>query len=124
LRQQAEQTARLAVEKHTKKIDEFDAQVSQTLQQQQLQSPNLQQQQQQQNQPSNRCKHINIAYIITILLVVDDTGEEEIVVQPSVFKGELKQYQLKGLTWLVNLYDRGINGILADEMGIILLIIL
>ncbi len=37
--------------------------------------------------------------------------------QPSLFKGVLKSYQLKGLSWLVNLYDQGINGILADEMG-------
>jgi len=31
---------------------------------------------------------------------------------------ELKEYQLKGLTWLANLYEQGINGILADEMGL------
>ena len=30
----------------------------------------------------------------------------------------LKEYQLKGLSWLANLYDQGINGILADEMGL------
>ena len=30
----------------------------------------------------------------------------------------LKEYQLKGLTWLAGLYDQGINGILADEMGL------
>lgn len=27
-------------------------------------------------------------------------------------------YQRKGLSWLVNLYEQGINGILADEMGL------
>lgn len=37
---------------------------------------------------------------------------------PPNFKGELKEYQLKGLRWLDNLYDQGINGILADEMGL------
>lgn len=31
---------------------------------------------------------------------------------------QLKEYQLKGLTWLGNLYEQGINGILADEMGL------
>ncbi|KAJ9576387.1 hypothetical protein L9F63_006743, partial [Diploptera punctata] len=38
--------------------------------------------------------------------------------QPSIFKGNLKHYQLKGMNWLANLYDQGINGILADEMGL------
>ena len=36
---------------------------------------------------------------------------------PSLFRGKLKEYQLRGLRWLVNLYNNGINGILADEMG-------
>ena len=37
---------------------------------------------------------------------------------PPNFKGQLKDYQMKGLRWLDNLYDQGINGILADEMGL------
>lgn len=28
------------------------------------------------------------------------------VLQPSMFQGTLKNYQLKGLQWLVNLYDQ------------------
>ena len=35
---------------------------------------------------------------------------------PQSFVGELKSYQLKGMNWLINLYDQGINGILADEV--------
>jgi DNA helicase INO80 len=35
-----------------------------------------------------------------------------------MFKGTLKNYQLKGLRWLDNLFDQGINGILSDEMGL------
>ncbi|XP_074643398.1 chromatin-remodeling ATPase INO80-like [Tubulanus polymorphus] len=38
--------------------------------------------------------------------------------QPSLFEGNLKGYQLKGMNWLANLYSQGINGILADEMGL------
>ncbi|XP_044009153.1 chromatin-remodeling ATPase INO80-like isoform X1 [Aphidius gifuensis] len=38
--------------------------------------------------------------------------------QPSIFMGNLKGYQLKGMNWLANLYDQGISGILADEMGL------
>jgi len=37
--------------------------------------------------------------------------------QPKLFKGHLKSYQLKGLQWLANLHDCGINGILADEVS-------
>ncbi|KAK8963409.1 DNA helicase INO80 [Platanthera guangdongensis] len=37
---------------------------------------------------------------------------------PDMFKGTLKEYQLKGLQWLVNCYEQGLNGILADEMGL------
>uniref|UniRef100_A0A3Q1EFF5 SWI/SNF related BAF chromatin remodeling complex subunit ATPase 4a n=1 Tax=Acanthochromis polyacanthus TaxID=80966 RepID=A0A3Q1EFF5_9TELE len=32
--------------------------------------------------------------------------------------GQLKQYQIKGLEWLVSLYNNNLNGILADEMGL------
>lgn len=39
-------------------------------------------------------------------------------VQPIMFKGTLKAYQLRGMNWLANLYDQGISGILADEMGL------
>ncbi|XP_034919811.1 chromatin-remodeling ATPase INO80 isoform X2 [Populus alba] len=37
---------------------------------------------------------------------------------PELFRGSLKEYQLKGLQWLVNCYEQGLNGILADEMGL------
>ena len=36
---------------------------------------------------------------------------------PASFVGNLKSYQLKGMNWLINLYDQGINGILADEVS-------
>lgn len=43
---------------------------------------------------------------------------EEELPQPNIFTGMLKGYQIKGMTWLANLYDQGISGILADEMGL------
>lgn len=44
---------------------------------------------------------------------------EEIKVQPSILEGgHLKEYQLKGLEWMVSLYNNKLNGILADEMGL------
>jgi DNA helicase INO80 len=39
------------------------------------------------------------------------------VAQPVMFGGTLKGYQLKGLQWLVNVYEQGLNCILADEMA-------
>ncbi len=31
---------------------------------------------------------------------------------------KLKQYQLEGLNWLITLHKEGVNGILADQMGL------
>lgn len=44
---------------------------------------------------------------------------ETINTQPRILiGGQLKEYQLKGLQWLVSLYNNRLNGILADEMGL------
>lgn len=44
--------------------------------------------------------------------------KSEEVRQPSILVGgDLKEYQLAGLQWLVSLYNNKLNGILADEMG-------
>ena len=44
------------------------------------------------------------------------TGTSE---QPKLVSGgKMRGYQLEGLTWLVCLYQIGLNGILADEMGL------
>ena len=46
-------------------------------------------------------------------------GQDQITItQPKMLMAQLKEYQVKGLTWLGNLYEQGINGILADEMGL------
>ncbi|GEQ72758.1 hypothetical protein JCM33374_g6446 [Metschnikowia sp. JCM 33374] len=45
--------------------------------------------------------------------------KEEIHEQPSILVGgKLKEYQIKGLQWMVSLYNNKLNGILADEMGL------
>ncbi|GAA5863719.1 hypothetical protein JCM3774_001226 [Rhodotorula dairenensis] len=45
--------------------------------------------------------------------------KETITKQPSILVGgELKGYQLRGLEWMVSLYNNHVNGILADEMGL------
>ncbi|CAG8483945.1 10612_t:CDS:10, partial [Scutellospora calospora] len=44
---------------------------------------------------------------------------KEEVEQPSMMiGGSLKDYQVKGLQWMVSLYNNRLNGILADEMGL------
>lgn len=43
---------------------------------------------------------------------------ERVTKQPSLLVGgTLKDYQLKGLQWMVSLYNNKLNGILADEMA-------
>ncbi|OUM55732.1 hypothetical protein BVG19_g5318 [[Candida] boidinii] len=45
--------------------------------------------------------------------------KETITKQASLLVGgTLKEYQLKGLEWMVSLYNNHLNGILADEMGL------
>lgn len=45
--------------------------------------------------------------------------KEEIKMQPNMLSGgQLKEYQLKGLQWMISLYNNHLNGILADEMGL------
>ncbi|KAH9075751.1 SNF2 family N-terminal domain-containing protein [Lactarius deliciosus] len=45
--------------------------------------------------------------------------KEKVTKQPSLLVGgTLKDYQVKGLQWMVSLYNNRLNGILADEMGL------
>lgn len=45
--------------------------------------------------------------------------KEDIKVQPDLLiGGTLKEYQVKGLQWMISLYNNNLNGILADEMGL------
>ena len=45
--------------------------------------------------------------------------KEKVTQQPSILVGgTLKEYQIRGLEWMVSLYNNHLNGILADEMGL------
>eukprot|EP00186_Timspurckia_oligopyrenoides_P002857 CAMPEP_0182445780 /NCGR_PEP_ID=MMETSP1172-20130603/3784_1 /TAXON_ID=708627 /ORGANISM="Timspurckia oligopyrenoides, Strain CCMP3278" /LENGTH=1569 /DNA_ID=CAMNT_0024641605 /DNA_START=59 /DNA_END=4768 /DNA_ORIENTATION=- len=45
--------------------------------------------------------------------------KESITEQPRMLVGgQLKEYQMQGLQWMVSLYNNKMNGILADEMGL------
>ncbi|RSL97917.1 hypothetical protein CDV31_012816 [Fusarium ambrosium] len=44
---------------------------------------------------------------------------EEVTEQANILVGgKLKEYQVKGLQWMISLYNNNLNGILADEMGL------
>ncbi|KAL6403887.1 putative component of SWI/SNF global transcription activator complex [Ilyonectria robusta] len=44
---------------------------------------------------------------------------EEVTEQANILVGgSLKEYQIKGLQWMISLYNNNLNGILADEMGL------
>ncbi|EPE10135.1 snf2-family atp dependent chromatin remodeling factor snf21 [Ophiostoma piceae UAMH 11346] len=45
--------------------------------------------------------------------------QEEVTEQADMLVGgRLKEYQVKGLQWMISLYNNNLNGILADEMGL------
>lgn len=47
------------------------------------------------------------------------TVHEIVTEQATIMvNGKLKEYQIKGLEWMVSLYNNNLNGILADEMGL------
>lgn len=35
-----------------------------------------------------------------------------------LLKGDLRDYQLQGVRWMISLWQNGLNGILADQMGL------
>ncbi|XP_054825112.1 ATP-dependent DNA helicase DDM1 [Prosopis cineraria] len=45
-----------------------------------------------------------------------DKEQKELI--PLLTGGKLKQYQMKGVKWLISLWQNGLNGILADQMGL------
>lgn len=53
--------------------------------------------------------YYNIAHAIS-----EEVKEQAVM----MVHGKLKEYQVKGLEWLVSLYNNNLNGILADEMGL------
>jgi ATP-dependent helicase STH1/SNF2 len=45
--------------------------------------------------------------------------KEDVTEQANILVGgTLKEYQIKGLQWMLSLYNNNLNGILADEMGL------
>lgn len=44
--------------------------------------------------------------------------KEQAELAPLLTGGKLKPYQVKGMKWLISLWQNGLNGILADQMGL------
>ena len=51
----------------------------------------------------------------TVLRCVHAGGRQ--VMLPLIV-GERRDYQLRGVRWMISLYQNGLNGILADQMGL------
>lgn len=61
------------------------------------------------NRKANKVDYYEVAHRI----------KEEVYCQSTnLVGGTLKEYQLKGLQWMISLYNNNLNGILADEMGL------
>ncbi|KAK9670004.1 hypothetical protein RND81_13G169900 [Saponaria officinalis] len=45
-------------------------------------------------------------------------AKEQAELVPLLTGGKLKSYQIKGVKWLISLWQNGLNGILADQMGL------
>ncbi|KDN52546.1 hypothetical protein K437DRAFT_232182 [Tilletiaria anomala UBC 951] len=61
------------------------------------------------SEDSGKVDYYSVAHRIT----------ETVTEQPSILVGgKLKVYQIKGLQWMVSLFNNRLNGILADEMGL------
>ncbi|PKA48853.1 ATP-dependent DNA helicase DDM1 [Apostasia shenzhenica] len=52
-------------------------------------------------------------------LTAEERAEkEQSQLVPLMTGGKLKTYQIKGVKWLISLWQNGLNGILADQMGL------
>ncbi|XP_043715072.1 ATP-dependent DNA helicase DDM1 isoform X2 [Telopea speciosissima] len=52
------------------------------------------------------------------LTVEEKAEKEQAELVPLLTGGKLKSYQIKGVKWLISLWQNGLNGILADQMGL------
>ncbi|CAH9119542.1 unnamed protein product [Cuscuta europaea] len=48
----------------------------------------------------------------------EKADKEQSKLAPLLTGGKLKSYQIKGVKWMISLWQNGLNGILADQMGL------
>lgn len=46
-----------------------------------------------------------------------DYARNSDIISPTLVGGELMKHQIEGLRWLASLWENGVSGVLADEMG-------
>ena len=52
-------------------------------------------------------EHSQAAHLLLVCLCV---------LVADIKNGQMRDYQVRGLNWMISLYENGLNGILADEM--------
>lgn len=53
-----------------------------------------------------------------MLAKLNDKSHLEVISDPNGFQGKLREYQKRGVSWLYYLESLGLNGCLADDMGL------
>ncbi|PIA55710.1 hypothetical protein AQUCO_00700192v1 [Aquilegia coerulea] len=66
----------------------------------------------------SRSKESSTASEDSKLTEEEKTSKEQAELVPLLTGGKLKTYQIKGVKWLISLWQNGLNGILADQMGL------
>eukprot|EP00249_Psilotum_nudum_P034692 c54092_g1_i1 orf=41-724(+) len=64
------------------------------------------------------CDEDSLADELDFMSEEERNWKEQMEIAPLVTGGRLKSYQLKGVKWLISLWQNGLNGILADQMGL------
>ncbi|MCO5551009.1 hypothetical protein L7F22_004504 [Adiantum nelumboides] len=65
------------------------------------------------------CNEESKASEVSSLLTEEEKAwKEQQEIVPLLTGGRLKSYQLKGIKWMISLWQNGLNGILADQMGL------
>lgn len=54
----------------------------------------------------------------TELTEEEKVEKQQAEIVPLMTGGMLKSYQMKGVKWMISLWQNGLNGILADQMGL------
>ncbi|KAL3832846.1 hypothetical protein ACJIZ3_007582 [Penstemon smallii] len=54
----------------------------------------------------------------SMLTEEERSEKEQAELVPLLTGGKLKSYQIKGVKWMISLWQNGLNGILADQMGL------
>ncbi|KAH7316187.1 hypothetical protein KP509_21G081900 [Ceratopteris richardii] len=64
------------------------------------------------------CEEESKAEEPSLLTEEEKAWKEQQEIVPLLTGGRLKPYQIKGIKWMISLWQNGLNGILADQMGL------